>query len=171
MLTLRADETYSFLIDNDLGPLSVVEFDPLTANAAAELSGGTMYVAQAHRLNGLWVVTHANNPQTDRDFLWVVFNPEDYQEQVFSTGSGIRKGVHRHAYKDCDEQFEEEMEILLEAIVEGRIAVGPAIEMAERLMVKDFECYLKQGWPKVYARLLQEQEDARPKEIIPWWQI
>lgn len=49
---------------------SLIFFDPLTANAAAELAAGTMYVATAGRTAGQFVITHANNAQVDRSFRW-----------------------------------------------------------------------------------------------------
>lgn len=52
-------------------PDSVLRFDPLTANAAAELAAGTMYVLTANRLAGSFTITHANNAQTDRTFRWI----------------------------------------------------------------------------------------------------
>src|SRR5262245_18926346 len=42
-----------------------------TANAAAELGNGTMYIGSVN--NGSFVVTHANNAQTDRTFLYAAF--------------------------------------------------------------------------------------------------
>lgn len=41
-------------------------FVPLTANAAAEIGAGGMYVSA--RANKQFTITHANNAQTDRDF-------------------------------------------------------------------------------------------------------
>ena len=66
--TLTADAATSTLTDERLTSDGVVFFDPLTANAAAELAAGTLYVLSANRNNGAWTVTHANNVQTDRDF-------------------------------------------------------------------------------------------------------
>ena len=40
-----------------------------TANAAAEIGNGTMYIGAVN--NGAFVVTHANNAQADRTFLYV----------------------------------------------------------------------------------------------------
>jgi hypothetical protein len=40
-----------------------------TANAAAEIGNGTMYIGAVN--NGSFVVTHANNAQADRTFLYV----------------------------------------------------------------------------------------------------
>jgi hypothetical protein len=45
-----------------------VFFSPLTANAAAELA--TMYVSS--KAEGQFVITHANNAQTDRDFEYII---------------------------------------------------------------------------------------------------
>lgn len=51
-------------------PLTKYTFDPLTANAAAELAAGTMYVLEANRALRQFTITHANNAQTDRTFFW-----------------------------------------------------------------------------------------------------
>src|ERR1041385_5077059 len=42
---------------------------PTTANAAAEIGNGTLYVGAIGK--GNFTVTHANNAQTDRTFLFV----------------------------------------------------------------------------------------------------
>jgi hypothetical protein len=49
---------------------SVLAF-PRTANAAAELGNGTLYIGTVG--NGAFVVTHANNAQTDRTFHYAAF--------------------------------------------------------------------------------------------------
>lgn len=67
-ITLTANAATTTLTDERLSNQSVVHFDPKTANAAAELYGGTMYVLTANRVSGAWVITHANNAQTDREF-------------------------------------------------------------------------------------------------------
>lgn len=67
-LTLTANAATSTLAWKGLSPQSVVLFDPKTANAAAELAAGTMYVLTANRGNDTWTVTHANNAQADRTF-------------------------------------------------------------------------------------------------------
>lgn len=54
-----------------VSPDSVLRFDALTAHAAEELASGTMYVLEANRLAGSFVITHANNAQTDRTFRWI----------------------------------------------------------------------------------------------------
>ena len=67
-LTLREDEATTVLTDSRLSVQSVVIFDPKTANAAAALYGGSMYVLTANRTNGAWTITHPNNAQTDKHF-------------------------------------------------------------------------------------------------------
>ena len=43
---------------------------PATANAAAEIGNGTMYVSAV--ANGSFTITHANSATADRTFLWAV---------------------------------------------------------------------------------------------------
>lgn len=69
-VTLTANASQTTVTDSNYGAEFVVLFDPLTANAAAELYGGTMYVAEADRDNGQFIITHANNAQTDREFRY-----------------------------------------------------------------------------------------------------
>lgn len=71
-MTLIASVGATFLRDSRLGPKSVVHFDPLTANAAAELFAGTMYVLEANRGEGQWVITHANAATVDRKFRYTI---------------------------------------------------------------------------------------------------
>jgi len=68
-ITLTASAASTVLTDIRISPQSVLIFDPLTANAAAELAAGTLYVLKADRGDGTATLTHANNVQTDRDFL------------------------------------------------------------------------------------------------------
>jgi len=42
-----------------------------SADAAAEVRNGTIYVAAASVANGSFVITHANNSQTDRTFSYL----------------------------------------------------------------------------------------------------
>ena len=67
-LTLTANAATTTFNYIRLSPQSVVTFDPKTANAAAELAAGTMYVLTANRGNKVWTITNANNAQTDRTF-------------------------------------------------------------------------------------------------------
>jgi hypothetical protein len=71
-VTLTAGATTTELADPRLTVGSVVLFDPLTANAAAELAAGTLYVLAANRNNLVWTLTHANAGSTDRTFRFVV---------------------------------------------------------------------------------------------------
>lgn len=67
-ITLTANAGSTTIYHPMLGYYSHVSFMPQTANAAAEIGAGTLYVAQATMVEGSCVVTHANNAQTDRTF-------------------------------------------------------------------------------------------------------
>jgi hypothetical protein len=67
-ITLTANAATTTFADKRLSPQSVVTFDPRTANAAAELQNGTMYVLNADRGKQSWTITHSNNAQTDRTY-------------------------------------------------------------------------------------------------------
>lgn len=67
-LTLTANAASSTLSDIRIGKYTALIFDPMTANAAAELAAGTLYVTLANRTDGSATVTHANNAQTDREY-------------------------------------------------------------------------------------------------------
>jgi len=68
------------LSKGDLSPTTVVSFMPTTANAAAEVGAGTMYVssvnAAAVSSSGIaaysYRIVHANNAQTDRIFKFLL---------------------------------------------------------------------------------------------------
>lgn len=47
---------------------SSIMLTPTTANAAAEVGNGTMYVSAV--ANGSFTITHANSATTGRTFLW-----------------------------------------------------------------------------------------------------
>src|SRR5262245_9446550 len=64
--TLTANAASTTVIAPNCGSGSTVLCSPRTANAAAELGNGTMYVATV--ANGAFTVTHANNAQNDRSF-------------------------------------------------------------------------------------------------------
>lgn len=66
--TLTANVGSTVLTDSRISPQSVIVWHPTTANAAAELAAGTMYITDANMGNGTATVTHANNAQTDRSF-------------------------------------------------------------------------------------------------------
>ena len=69
-VTLTASAASTAVTDYRAGPDSVIVFTPTTANAAAEQGGGTMYLSA--RAKQGFTLTHANNPQTDRTFLYIV---------------------------------------------------------------------------------------------------
>ena len=68
--TLTASTTTTAAIDARCGANSVVLFMPTTANAAAEIGAGTIYVSSTGKQT--FTVTHANNAQTDRTFKYVI---------------------------------------------------------------------------------------------------
>lgn len=67
-LTLDANAASTTITDARIGFETHVILTPTTANAAAELGNGTLYISETSRVNGSVVVTHANNAQTDRTF-------------------------------------------------------------------------------------------------------
>jgi hypothetical protein len=71
-LTLTAGAATTAVTDIRVSPQSVILWHPRTANAAAEMAAGTMYVTDANMANGSFTVTHANNAQTDRDFRYAI---------------------------------------------------------------------------------------------------
>lgn len=71
-VTLAAGGTTTTVTDARATAGSYIGFDPLTANAAAEKAAGTIYVLDANRRNGSFVITHANNAQTDRTFKYLL---------------------------------------------------------------------------------------------------
>lgn len=68
--TLTANAASTTVTAVTCGSGSTVLPMPETANAAAEIGAGTMYVSAVN--NGSFVVTHANNAQTDRTFRYAV---------------------------------------------------------------------------------------------------
>jgi hypothetical protein len=67
--TLAANAASTTINAPNCGAGSTVLAFPKTANAAAEWKNGTMYIGAVS--NGSFVVTHANNAQTDRSFMYV----------------------------------------------------------------------------------------------------
>lgn len=64
--TLTANSTTTDIIDNRVGAFSSILFSPVTANAAAEMAAGTLFVSMQKQ--GEAVLTHASNAQEDRTF-------------------------------------------------------------------------------------------------------
>lgn len=72
LVTLDANQASTTLTNHLIRFDSPVLLLPATANAAAELGNGTLYVSETGRVNGSVVITHANNAQADRAFrYWV----------------------------------------------------------------------------------------------------
>lgn len=69
LLTLTANAASTTLTDARISIQSALHFDPLTANAAAELGAGTLYALEANRSTGSVAITHANNAQNDRKYI------------------------------------------------------------------------------------------------------
>jgi hypothetical protein len=70
-ITLTANVGSTTITDPRIGGHSVILFMPLTANAAAEVGNGTMYVSSVGSETA--TITHANNAQTDREFHFAIF--------------------------------------------------------------------------------------------------
>lgn len=69
-VTLTANTTTTTVTDSNFASGSVPKLEPTTANAAAERGNGTMYISA--RANGSFTITHANNAQTDRTFIYAI---------------------------------------------------------------------------------------------------
>lgn len=67
--TLTANAATTTVTAMNCGAGSVPIPVPTTANASAEIGNGTMYIGTVS--NGSFVVTHANNAQADRIFMYV----------------------------------------------------------------------------------------------------
>jgi hypothetical protein len=67
--TLAANAANTTVTARNCGSGSSVLCFPTTADAAAEWKNGTMYIGTV--ANGSFLVTHANNAQSDRTFMWV----------------------------------------------------------------------------------------------------
>jgi hypothetical protein len=72
IVTLTPNSSTTNLTDARLRFDSVVVFMPTTANAAAEIANGTLWVAEAGRVNGSATIVHANNAQTDRSYRYLI---------------------------------------------------------------------------------------------------
>lgn len=65
-ITLDAGVGFTLLVDVRISAFSVILFMPLTADAAAELAAGTMYVSD--QKSGEATITHANDLSETRTF-------------------------------------------------------------------------------------------------------
>jgi hypothetical protein len=70
-VTLAANAATTSVSFQNCSSNAHVFLSPETANAAAEVGAGTIYVSSVS--NGSFVLTHANNAQTDRTFGFAVF--------------------------------------------------------------------------------------------------
>jgi hypothetical protein len=71
-VTLTADATSTTLTDPRITYASNIILTPTTADAAAELAGGTLYISEADRMNGSVVITHANDASEERTFRYSI---------------------------------------------------------------------------------------------------
>jgi len=67
-VTLTANAASTVVAHVNSGAGSVPHLTPQTANAAAEIGNGTLYISG--RANGSFTLAHANNAQNDRTFLY-----------------------------------------------------------------------------------------------------
>jgi hypothetical protein len=68
--TLATGTTTTTVTDLRAGEDSIINFTPITANAAAEIGAGGMFVSA--RNNNSFVITHANNSQADRSYIYSI---------------------------------------------------------------------------------------------------
>lgn len=73
-ITLTANQATTTVTEaaGRIGEDTVVLFMPTTANAAAEIGAGGIYVSGRSVANKTFTITHANNAQTDRAFNYVL---------------------------------------------------------------------------------------------------
>jgi hypothetical protein len=69
-VTLAAGAASTTLTDSRISATSALLFCPLTADAAAEMGAGTLFVQS--QTAGSAVIAHANNAQTDRNYTVVI---------------------------------------------------------------------------------------------------
>lgn len=69
-ITLETGAATTTVSDNNCASGSTVLFTPTTANAAAEIGNGTMYLSAV--ADKSFTVTHANSATTGRTFLYAI---------------------------------------------------------------------------------------------------
>jgi hypothetical protein len=69
-VTLTVSVATTTVTDANCAATSWVGFTPTTANAAAEIGNGTMYLSAV--ANGSFTITHANAATTGRTFLYAI---------------------------------------------------------------------------------------------------
>jgi hypothetical protein len=70
IITLTANAASTVVTERRVGANSYIGFMPTTANAASEISAGTLYVSS--RGKQTFTITHANNAQADRTFTYCI---------------------------------------------------------------------------------------------------
>ena len=68
--TLTASTTTTTVSDLRAGTNSVITYVPITANASSEIGAGTIFISA--RNDESFVLTHANNSQSDRTFIYAI---------------------------------------------------------------------------------------------------
>jgi len=71
-VTLTASQATTTVTDARIGSNTVLILVPITANAAAEVGAGGLYQTRPNATENQAVLNHANNAQTDRDFIAVL---------------------------------------------------------------------------------------------------
>jgi hypothetical protein len=69
-VTLRMGAATTVVTDNNCAAGSTPLLTPMTANAAAEIGNGTLYVSAV--ANGSFTIAHANSSTTGRTFLYAL---------------------------------------------------------------------------------------------------
>jgi hypothetical protein len=70
-LTLIANAASTTVTDGNCAAGTTPIAVPVTAHAAAEIGNGTLFIASV--ANGSFTISHANNAQADRTFLYALF--------------------------------------------------------------------------------------------------
>ena len=68
--TLTASATTTQVTDLRAGTDSVILYVPTTANASAEKGAGSIFISA--RADSSFTITHANNSQNDRTFIYAI---------------------------------------------------------------------------------------------------
>ena len=69
-ITLTASATTTQVTDLRAGTDSVILYVPTTANASAEIGAGSIFISA--RADSSFTITHANNSQNDRTFIYAI---------------------------------------------------------------------------------------------------
>jgi hypothetical protein len=74
VITLGNGSATTVVTDRKFGIDSVILFQPMTANASAEVGAGTMHIKTTdyNPRGNQFTINHANNSQTDRTFRYIV---------------------------------------------------------------------------------------------------